>query len=169
MTWVKIDKVTLNIGVGAAGQALENARVLLEKISGAKPVITKARSRNPTFKIKKGDDIGVKVTLRKQSALEVLKRCLAAVDNMLSLRGFDSTGNFSFGVKEYIDVSGVKYDPKIGMLGFDVAVSLYKPGYRVQRRRVAYTRIPRSHRVSKAQAIEFAKSLGVRIKEEVAE
>ncbi len=167
MSSVRIEKITLNIGVGAPGQALQNAQKLLAKISGGKPVLTKARTRNPTFQIRKGDDIGVKITLRKKVALEVLKRCLDSIDNLLSENFFDKTGNVSFGIKEYIDVPGIKYDPEIGMMGFDVAVTLAKPGYRVQNRRIAYGRIPRAQRVSKPEAIEFMKSLGVVIKEEV--
>ena len=132
-------------------------------------MVTKERTRNPTFKIRKGDDIGVKITLRKQTAFEVLKRCLESLDNSLSLKNFDATGNLSFGVKEYIDVPGMRYDPKIGMMGFDVCVTLAKPGYRVQRRRVAFSRLPRNHRVSKQEAIAFIKSLNVEMKEEVAQ
>ncbi len=166
MNHVKIDKVTLNIGVGAPGEKLENAKALLEKLSSSKAVLTKARTRNPTFKIRKGDDIGVKVTLRKQNALDVLKRCLDSIDFSLSVRNFDSTGNVSFGVKEYIDVPGMRYDPKIGMSGFDVAVSLTKPGTRVQRRRIAFSRVPKSQRVSKNEAVDYMKSLGVILKED---
>lgn len=169
MNKVKIDKVTLNIGVGQPGERLENAKALLEKLTGAKPIITKARTRNPSFKIRQGDDIGVKITLRKQLALDVLKRCLESIDYSVSQRSFDATGNMSFGVKEYIDVPGMKYDPKIGMMGFDVCVTLSKPGFRVQRRRVAFSRVPLMHRVSKQEAIEFMKGLKVELKEEVAE
>lgn len=166
MNKVKIEKVTLNIGVGAPGEKLENAKSLLSQITKAKPVVTKAHNRNPTFKIRKGDDIGTKITLRKQPALEVLKRCLDAIDFSLSNKSFDQNGNLSFGVKEYIDLPGLKYDPKIGMMGFDVCVTLTKPGARVQKRRVAFSRIAKSQRVSKTEAIAFLKTLGVLIKEE---
>ncbi len=166
---IKIDKVTLNIGTGAPGEVLENAKLLLEKVTGAKPIVTKAHSRNPTFKIRKGDDIGAKVTLRKALALNVLKRCLEAIDYSLAQRNFDTTGNLSFGIKEYIDLPGIKYDPKIGMMGFDVCVTLSKPGHRVQTRRIAASRIPRSQRVSPREAIEFMQSLGTVLKEEVAQ
>lgn len=166
MNKVKIDKVTLNIGVGQPGEKLENAKRLLEKLTGAKPVVTKARNRNPTFKIRKGDDIGTKITLRKQLALDVLNRCLESVDRSLSIKNFDSTGNISFGVKEYIDVPGMKYDPQIGMMGFDVCVTLCKPGFRVQRRRIGVSPVPRGHRVSKQEAIEFIRALKVEYKEE---
>ena len=67
MELIKIDKVTLHCGVGAAGEELESAKALLERISGRKAVLTKAKSRNPTFKIKEGDNIGTKVTLRRMA------------------------------------------------------------------------------------------------------
>ena len=167
MSQVRIEKVTLNIGIGAPGERLENAKALLEKISGSKPVLTQAKSRNPTFKIRKGDDIGVKVTLRKQQALEVVKRCLDPIDFTVSNRNFDATGNVSFGVKEYIDIPGMKYDAKIGMMGFDVAITLNKPGNRVRSRRVAFARLPKRQRVSRDEAIAFMKgTFNIKIAEE---
>ena len=167
MNQVVVDKVTLNIGIGAPGERLENAKALLQKLTTAKPVLTKAKSRNPSFKIRKGDDIGTKVTLRKQLATEVVKRCLDPIDSTLSQNNFDATGNVSFGVKEYIDVPGMKYDSKIGMMGFDVALTLTKPGARVAKRRVGFARLPRRQRVSRQEAIAFMKqTFGVKIAEE---
>ena len=64
MRTVRVEKVTLNIGVGVGGEPLERAKLLLNRITGATPVVTLAKVRNPTFRIKKGDPIGVKVTLR---------------------------------------------------------------------------------------------------------
>ncbi|MEW6328938.1 MAG: 50S ribosomal protein L5 [Candidatus Micrarchaeota archaeon] len=155
MSEVRIDKVTLNIGVGEGGQKLENAKILLERLSGRKAVPTAARVRNPVFKIRKGEPIGAKVTLRRGAALEFLKKSLDAVDSKLPARVFDNSGNFAFGIREYIDFPGAKYDPKIGILGFDVCVTLAKPGKRVEARRRARARIPRAHRVRKEEAMEF--------------
>lgn len=167
MNQVIVDKVTLNIGVGAPGERLENAKALLQNVSGGRPVLTKAKSRNPSFKIRKGDDIGTKVTLRKKAAGEVIKRCLDPLDFTMSLSNFDTTGNVSFGVKEYIDVPGMKYDPKIGMMGFDVSITLTKPGARVARRRISFARLPRRQRVSREEAVEFMKkNFSVKIAEE---
>ena len=154
---VKIDKVTLNLGVGEGGQKLENAKVLLERLSGRKALPTVARVRNPVFKITKGEAIGAKVTLRRGAAVEFLKKALDSIDFKLAARAFDGFGNFAFGVKEYIDFPGAKYDPKIGILGFDVCVTLARPGKRVEQRRRAAARIPRSHRVTKEEAMEFVK------------
>ncbi len=152
---IRIEKVTLNVGVGTGGEKLENAKTLLERLSESKAVLTEAHSRNPTWKIRKGDEIGVKVTLRGEKATVFVRKALDAVDNVLKPSSFDRAGNVAFGVKEYIDFPGAKYDPKIGMLGFDVCVTLTKPGARVQRRRVAPRRVPARQRVSPEQAREF--------------
>jgi large subunit ribosomal protein L5 len=155
---VVIDKVTLNIGVGAAGQDLENAKLLLERLSGAKAIETLAKVRNPSFKIKKGDPIGAKTTLRGAEAAEFVKKALKVKDFKLSKRCFDRDGNFNFGVPEYIDFPGAKYDPKIGIIGFDVCVTLKrKGGYRCAKRRRAKARISPNHRLRKEDGIDFAK------------
>ncbi len=163
MREVRIDKVTLNIGMGVSGEPLELAGRLLERITGQKPVKTLAKERNPTWKIRKGLPIGVKVTLRGAKAREVLMNAFKAVDNRISKKSFDRYGNFSFGVKEYIDYPGIKYDPEIGILGFDVCVTLVRPGIRVQRRKRAKSKIGKNHRVSRDEAIEFVKNLGVEV------
>jgi large subunit ribosomal protein L5 len=161
---VRIDKVTLNCGVGAPGQELENARALLERITGHKAVYTQAKSRNPTFKIRKGDNIGAKVTLRGKEASELLKKALEVPDRQIPEQSFDDSGNVAFGVKEYIDFPGIKYDPKIGMMGFDVCVTLVKAGMRVQRRKRMPRRLPRKQRVGKREAQDFlSRDFGVTV------
>lgn len=157
MRLIVVDKVTLNIGVGKAGQELENAKELLEKLSGAKAVPTHAKIRNPVFRIKKGDVIGTKATLRGPGAIEFVKKALKVKQFALPSRSFDKEGNFSFGVPEYIEFPGAKYDPKIGMLGFDVCVTLRRRGFRVARRRHAKARIGHTHRLTKEDGMEFAK------------
>jgi len=153
----RLVKVTLNIGVGAAGEKLENARLLLEKLTSGKAVMTKARDRNPTFKIKKGENIGAKITLRGAKAKETLKRLLETVDKRIRVESFDRQGNVAFGIKEYIEVPGMKYDPKIGMMGFDVCVTLAKPGARIAQRKLRPRRLGKSLRVSPDEAKEFMK------------
>ncbi|MCX8175075.1 MAG: 50S ribosomal protein L5 [Candidatus Micrarchaeota archaeon] len=157
MRGIVVDKVTLNIGVGRGGVELENAKTLLERLSGSKAVPTHAKVRNPVFRIKKGDVIGTKTTLRGSRAVEFVKKALKAKSFSLSSRSFDKEGNFSFGVPEYILFPGAKYDPQIGMLGFDVCVTLRRRGFRVSRRRRAKSRIGASHRITKQEGIEFAK------------
>lgn len=152
---VVLEKVTLNMGVGEGGEKLQNAKSLLERITGATAVVTKARVRNPTFKIRKGDPIGVKVTVRGRIAEDVLKRAVESVDGFVSPKSFDNNGNVSFGIKEYIDFPGIQYDPKIGMLGFDVCVTLKKPGKRVALRLVRKSRIGRKQTVSRDESQKF--------------
>jgi len=155
MQTVKLEKVTLNIGAGEGGEKLQNAKKLLENISASKPVITKAKKREPTFKMRKGDPIGVKVTLRGEAAKDVLKRALESRDLYLPGTSFDNYGNVSFGVKEYIDFPGIKYDPKIGMLGFDVCVTMKKAGKRIGLRKIRASKPHRKQRVSSQEAQEY--------------
>ena len=70
---------------------------------------------------------------------------------------FDQEGNFSFGIPDYTDFEGMKYDPEIGVYGMDVSVALERPGFRIKRRRVLRTRLPKGHRISRAEGIAFAR------------
>lgn len=158
MKEIMIEKVTVNIGVGAPGERLDFAKDLIKKLSGRTPIETTAKRREPVFKLRKGLPIGAKVTLRKSSARDFLDKALSARRRVLSEGNFDRTGNFSFGIAEYIDFPGVKYDPAIGMFGFDVAVTLLRRGKRVETRRIAKSKVGKRHRVSKEDAIGFAKS-----------
>jgi large subunit ribosomal protein L5 len=157
MRQIKVEKVTVNIGVGSAGESLENAKTLLERITGKKVVETKAKRRNPAFKLRPGLPIGVKVTLRGEDAINFLKRALAAKKNKLKASNFDEFGNFSFGIHEYIDLPGVKYDPSIGLYGFDVCVTLQRPGKRVALRRRKKSKIGKKHFIKKEEGINFVR------------
>ena len=155
MKAVRLGKVTINMGVGAPGDEMERAQSIMEKMVGIKGVQTKAKVRLPTWEIRPGLPIGVKVTLRKQKAEAFLKNALAAKSNRISENSFDNRGNFGFGIREYIDLPGIKYDPKLGIRGFDVLVSLEKPGYRISRRKLRKKSVGLKHVVSKQEAIEF--------------
>ncbi len=157
MNDVQLEKVTVNIGVGQGGQPLENAKKLLEQLTGNKAVHTLSRTRNPTFNLKKGEPIGVKVTLRNEPAIEFVKKALVARENKILQKNFDRTGNIAFGVPEYIDFPGMKYDPEIGILGFDVCLTLQKPGTRIKRRKIAPRTLPKKQRVSQNEAEAFMK------------
>lgn len=164
MRQIIIEKVTANIGIGASGDRLDNAKELLSKLTGARVVLTRAKKRNPTFKLRPGLEIGVKTTLRGQKALEFLEKALSAKKKTLRASNFDHFGNFSFGIHEYIDFPGAKYDPKIGMMGFDVCVTLKRRGKRVQERRIKRSKVGKSHLISREEGIDFAKSvLGARV------
>ncbi len=154
---IRIEKVTLNIGVGQAGDKLEKAVKLLESITHGKAVRTITMERIPTWGIRPKLPIGTKITLRKNKAGELLARLFKAIGNSIPASKFDSTGNFAFGIKEYIDIHGVDYNPEIGIIGLDVAVTLTRPGYRVKLRRAKQARIPSRHRITKEDAIKFVK------------
>jgi len=153
MRSIKIEKITLNIGCGTK-TPIDHAKAILENLSERKVVITKTRKRT-TFNVPKDKPIGCKVTIR-QGAEEILRRLLDAKDNKLKVSNFDDSGNFAFGIKEYIEVPGMEYDPKLGILGFDVCVTLQRSGYRVKRKKLA-SRIGKRHRITKEDAINFVK------------
>jgi len=164
MKTIKVEKVTLNIGAGANQDEVDKAFKLLSILSGAKPVKTNAKKRIATWKIRPGLPIGTKVTLRGKKAVEILKNMLKAIGNEIKGSSFSENG-FSFGIKEYIDVPDAKYDPAIGIIGFDTIVTLERPGFRIKKRKLRKSNISPSHRITKQDAMDFAqKVLGVKIK-----
>jgi large subunit ribosomal protein L5 len=167
MREIFLEKITLNMGAGESGPKLEKSKALLEKISQAKVVITTTHKRT-TFGPAKGRPIGVMVTIRGEKAMELLTRLLQAVDNRIKPGQFDRSGNFSFGIAEYINVPGLKYDPDIGIMGFDVSVTLRRPGFRIPRRRIRPSRIGSSHRITPGDAQQWAiGKLGIKVTDEV--
>ncbi len=164
MQRVKLAKVTVNIGLGESGERLEKAYRLLEELTGAKPVYTKAKKSIKEFDIRKGQPIGVMVTLRGEKATEFLKKVLSAVNFRLKASSFDNMGNVSFGIAEHVVIPGTRYDPEVGIFGMDIAITLEKPGYRVQRRKRMKSRIGPKQRVTKEEAMNFLReTFGVTI------
>ncbi len=159
MKEIRIEKVTLNIGVGAPGEKLERAVKLLSNISGSRAVKTKAKpgTRIPTWGVRPNLPIGCKVTVRGQSAVELLKRLFHALENKMPAKKFDAFGNFSFGIKEYIDIPGVQYDQEIGIIGLEAAVTLERPGFRIKRKAVLRRNVGRKHLISREEAIVFVR------------
>jgi len=151
----RIEKVVVNMSVGKSGEPLEKATKVLEQLTGQKPCKRKAKKTIRDFGIRKGEPIACLVTLRKQRALEFLKRAFQAVENKILKEHFDQHGNFSFGIKEHIDVPGTKYIPELGIHGMDVSVTLSRPGQRVKRRHRASARIGLGHRLTPEEAIAF--------------
>lgn len=158
MRSIRVEKVTVNMGMGGPGEEMEKAREIMQRITGAKPVATKAKSRLPTWNIRPGLEIGLKTTLRGKPAEEFLRKALAAKENTLNPKNFDRTGNFAFGIKEYIDIPGSKYDPKLGIRGLDVLVTLERPGFRVKKRKLKNAKVGARHRISKDEAVQFMES-----------
>jgi len=156
MKEIRIEKVTLNIGCGDDAQKIERAKKLLQMLTDKKPVETLSKKRS-TFKVVKGKPIGAMVTLRRQDAAEFLKRVLESVENKIKFSQFDKDGNLNFGIKEYIDIPGVRYSHDIGMMGLDIAVTLERKGFRVKRRRIRQAKIGTKHKLNKEEAIEWLK------------
>jgi large subunit ribosomal protein L5 len=146
MRAIRLDKLVVNIGTGDDQQKLTNAKKLLELITERKPADEISRKRIPGFKIAKGQKIGTFVTVRGASAKKLAAKLLDAVNNTLSAKAVTSN-SVSFGIHEYIDISGVKYDPKIGMLGMNVNLSFKRPGIRVEQRKRHEGKIPKYHKV----------------------
>nr|AJS13238.1 50S ribosomal protein L5, large subunit ribosomal protein L5 [uncultured archaeon] len=160
----RIEKVVVNLNVGKSGEPLEKANTVLKEITGQTPVKKKAKKTIRDFGIREGESIAVVVTLRKQKAIEFLKKVLPVVDNKVSKSSFDVRGNFAFGLKEHIEIPGVKYDPDIGIFGMDICVSINRPGQRVKIRRRENRPVGPKHVLTPEESIVFIRqTLGVEI------
>jgi len=158
MQQVRIEKVTLNIGAGKDQNKLEKGIFLIKYITGIEPVKTRTSKRIPGWGLRPGLPIGCKLTLRKTKATELLKRLLYAKDHLLAESQFDECGSISFGIPEYIDIEGVEYEPKIGIMGLQVCITLEKPGFRIKKRKIRKKKIGKKHVISKNEAIDFMKN-----------
>ena len=128
----RLSKITLNMGVGEAvgnKKILENAVADMAKISGQKPVTTKARVSVASFKIRDGWPIGCKVTLRRAHMYEFLDRLVSiALPRVRDFRGvsgraFDGRGNYNMGLKEQIIFPEIDFDQVDAMRGMDIAIT----------------------------------------------
>tara|TARA_Y100000590_G_scaffold110983_1_gene126545 strand:- start:1212 stop:1733 length:522 start_codon:yes stop_codon:yes gene_type:complete len=162
MKEIRLEKVILNMGLGKSGDAVEIAKKALGQISGKKVNERAARKAHRDWGVRKGEPIGAAVTIRGNDAKELLKRLFDAKGNRVNERSFDNMGNLSFGILEHIDIPGIKYDPKIGILGLDVTVRLARPGYSITARSKHKASIGKHHRISPDEAKAFlTKEFGV--------
>jgi large subunit ribosomal protein L5 len=128
----RIEKVTLNMGVGEAladRKIIDNAMEDMTKIAGQKPLMTKARKSVAAFKVREGFPIGCKVTLRRERMYEFLDRLISvAIPRVRDFRGlsakaFDGRGNYSLGVKEQIIFPEIDYDKIDAIRGLDITIT----------------------------------------------
>jgi len=128
----KIAKITVNMGVGEAvadKKILDNATADLAKITGQKPLVTRARKSVASFKVRDGLSIGCKVTLRGARMYEFLDRLInIAMPRIrdfrgVSLRSFDGRGNYNFGVREQIIFPEIAYDQIDALRGMDITIT----------------------------------------------
>lgn len=155
MRQISLEKIVLNMGVGRSGDAIEVAKKALDEISGKKSCPRNARDTNRDFGVRKGEPIGVAVTVRGTDAIALAKRLFEAKGNQVSSRSFDDFGNFSFGIREHIDIPGVKYNPAIGILGLDVSMALTRPGYGIRTRSKHKAKVGKTHRITSQEARDF--------------
>jgi len=128
----RIEKITLNMGVGEAvadKKVMEHAVGDMVKISGQKPIITKARKSIASFKIRDGYPVGCKVTLRRERMFEFLDRLVSvAIPRIRDFRGvggkgFDGRGNYSMGVREQIIFPEIEYDKIDALRGMNITIT----------------------------------------------
>jgi len=128
----RIEKITLNMGVGEAVGDKKNMEFAvndMQAIAGQKPIVTKARKSVAGFKIREGWPIGCKVTLRRERMYEFLDRLInIAMPRIRDFRGvsgksFDGRGNYSMGVKEQIIFPEVEYDKVDALRGMDITIT----------------------------------------------
>jgi large subunit ribosomal protein L5 len=152
---LRVIKIVVNAGVGESGETRTKAERVLEMVTHQKPVATRSRSTNRDFGIREGQEIGAKVTLRGAKADEFLARALDTRDRILDPLSIDRRGGFSFGIPDYTDFAGMKYDPEIGVRGMDVTVEIGRAGWRVRDRTIAPRAIPRAAWITRDETRAF--------------
>jgi len=151
----RLAKVTVNIGVGEAGEKLKKAESVLEGVTKQKPIQTLSKTTNKDWGIRKFMPIGCKVTLRKKAAETFLTNALKIRENRIAEYSFDDQGNFSFGIPDHTLFEGQRYDPSVGIFGMDISITIEKPGYRVKHRRIDRRKIPQRHQLTKEETMKF--------------
>lgn len=160
MREIEIEKVVLSISTTA--ENLEKGKLLLERITEKKSAKRTTRKRIPTLGVRPGLEVGVMVTLRGKKAVEILKRLIMVVDNKIKERQI-SGDSFSFGIKEYIEIPGMKYQRDIGIMGFDVSVAFARKGKRVKYRKIKRGNLPKKQSISKNEIIEYLNKIGISV------
>jgi large subunit ribosomal protein L5 len=157
MRKIRVGKVVVNIGLGKSGEAIERGKKVLEQITGQTPTQTRAKRSVRDFGIHKGEPIGVVVTVRGEKATPLIEKLLTAKEKKLNESCFDPRGSVSFGIREHIEIPGIRYDPATGILGMNISILLERPGFAVARRGRRTSRVGRRHLVSREEAIQYFK------------
>jgi len=151
MRKVKIEKIVLS--VGGTGEELEKGFKLLKLLTGRTPAKMKSRKRIPSLGVRPKLEVGAVVTIRK-NLVETLKKMLSTLDNVLK-KSQISENNFSFGIKEYIEIPGIEYQRDIGIMGLDVTVAFKRAGRRVKLKKIKRGKIPKRQAVIREEIIKF--------------
>lgn len=164
MRELRLEKVTVNVCVGNDKQGMVKAEKLLKKLTNKTPVKNTAKKRLATWQIRPGLPIGYKVTLRREDAKNFLKWILDSKGKKFNSKSIDKNGNFSIGFHEYLDLSGMKYDADIGIMGFELMATFTRPGFRIKSRRLVSSKVPLRHRVTSEEVVDFMKeNFGVEV------
>lgn len=148
---IKIEKVVLSIG--GIGERLEKGVKLLEVLTGRKIAKMRTVKRIPSLGVRPKLEVGAVVTIRKNPE-EFLKKMLAAIENVLKKKQI-SENNFSFGIKEYLEIPGVEYQRDIGIIGLDVTVVFKRAGKRTALKKIKKGKIPNRQKISQEEIIKF--------------
>lgn len=151
MREIKIEKIVLSIG--GTGEELEKGFRLLKILTGRTPAKMQSRKRIPSLGVRPKLEVGVVVTIRKNPE-ETLRKMLSALDNTLK-KSQISENNFSFGIKEYIEIPGTEYQRDIGIRGLDVTVTFKRAGKRVKLKKIKKGKIPKRQAVTREEIIKF--------------
>lgn len=149
---IKIEKILLS--AGAVDKELEKSKRLLEFISGRKAQLIASQKRIPSFGVRPGLEVGVRITIRGKEMTVLLRRLLGALDNQLKSKQI-SPNHFSFGIHEYIDIPGMEYQRDIGIKGFNVTVVFIRQGVRVARKKIKMGSLPKKQQISPEEIIKF--------------
>ncbi len=149
-----IEKVVLS--AGGVDANLAKAKKLLEILSGMKAQIIKAgaKRRIPELGVKPGMELGTRVTLRGEKALQMLRRLLGAIDNSLKRKQIASN-HFSFGIEEYIDIPDMEYIREIGIRGFNATVVFARAGLRVGRKKIKQGKVSKKQQIAPEEIITY--------------
>ena len=151
MREIKIEKVVL--GVGGVGDDLEKRYKLLNIMTDRKPMKTKSKKRIPALGVRPNLEVGAIVTIRKDID-QFLKKMLITIDNILKKKQM-SENNFSFGIKEYIEIPGMEYNREIGIQGFDVTVVFKRTGRRIKLRKMKRGKVSKKQTITKEEIIKY--------------
>jgi len=151
MREIKIEKIVLS--VGGTADYLEKGVKLLEFLTGKKAAQMQSKKRIPAWGVRPSLKVGAVITLRKNLE-EFLKKMLAAVENTLRKKQI-SENNFSFGIKEYLEIPGIEYQREIGIMGFDVTVVFKRAGRRVGLKKIKKGKFSKKQKITKEEIIKY--------------
>lgn len=151
MRKIELEKIVLSIG--GTGEELEKGFRLLKILTGRTPAKMQSRKRIPSLGVRPKLEVGVVVTIRKNPE-ETLRKMLSTLDNTLK-KSQISENNFSFGIKEYIEIPGTEYQRDIGIRGLDVTVTFKRAGKRVKLKKIKKGKIPKRQAITREEIIKF--------------